>query len=135
MKWFIKETNSNQALEVRDKHINGTFTLAAPAFLPFEALNALRYSGLYTPPELKKAATALSSYGLSLYPLEGEYAQLSVEVADANDITMYDSSYVALALKLDTRFLTADRQLLRKLRGKYARAAFDISKARLLPMG
>ncbi len=48
---------------------------------------------------------------------------------------MYDSSNVALALKLDTRFLTADWQLLRRLRGKYARAAFDISKARLLPMG
>ncbi len=129
MKWFIKEANSAEALEVRDRHVNGTYTLAAPTILPFEALNALRYSNLYTEPDLKKAATSLSSYDLSLYPLEGDYAHLTVEAAEANNITIYDGSYVALALKLDTKLLTADKQLLRRLKGKYAKAAIDIAKA------
>ncbi len=91
-------------------------------------MNALRYSNLYTEPDLKKAATSLNSYDISLYTLEGDYADLTVDAAEVNDITIYDSSYVALALKLDTKLLTADKKLLKRLKGKYAKAAIDITK-------
>ncbi len=109
--------------------MNGAVRLASPTILPFETLNALRYSGLYDAPELKRIATSLTGYGFSLHQLEGEYADLTIEAAETNGITIYDSSYVGLALKLNTQLLTADRQLIRKLRGKYAKLAVHISDA------
>jgi predicted nucleic acid-binding protein len=128
VKWFIVEDHSDKALALRDRHVNGEIQLASPALLTFEVINALRYSSIYTTQELKKVVASLHSYGLSLYELEGDYADLAIEAADENDMTIYDSSYVALALKLETEFFTADGRLVKKLKGEYAERTRHISE-------
>jgi predicted nucleic acid-binding protein len=102
VKWYINEKDTDKALEMRNKYINGEIEILAPEILPFEVLNALRYADLFTPDELKKVVASLSAYGLRLYTLKGDLAKK----------TIYDASYIALALVTDSKFYTADERLI-----------------------
>ena len=119
VKWFIEEPFSDKALKLRDKHINGEIRIAAPHLLPFEVLNALKYSNLFSKEELRDAALSLSYYGIELYPLKNNFAKITVEIAMDNNITVYDAAYVALAQILDTKLYTADKKLIEKLGKNY----------------
>lgn len=115
VKWFIEEEYSDKALELRDMHVNGEVHVAAPELLPFEVLNALRYSRLFSLEELKIAAASLSSYGIELHSLKGKLADRAVEIAVEKGITVYDAAYVALAQELGTVLYTADEELIGKI--------------------
>ena len=128
VKWFIQEEYSDKALKLRDMHVNGEVYVTAPELLPFEVLNALKYSGLFKLEELKIAAISLSSYGIELYSLEGKLAEKALEIAVERDITVYDAAYIALAQELNTILYTADRKLIRKVGKKYSEIVLHISK-------
>ena len=113
-KWFPVEEHSREARLLRDAYVGGLLDLAAPELLPFEVLNALRYSGAYGEDELKEAARTLDDFQLALFRLEGELAQLAVEISMRKGVTIYDASYVALARLLGTVLYTADEKLIRK---------------------
>lgn len=128
VKWFIQEEYSDKALKLRDMHINGEIYLAAPELLPFEVLNALKYSRLFNLEELKMAAISLSSYGIELYSLRGKLAQKTMEIAVRKGITVYDAAYIALAQELNTNLYTADEKLIRKTGKEYSKIILHISK-------
>jgi len=128
VKWFIEEEYSDKALKLRDMHVNGERLIAAPELLPFEVLNALKYSNLFKKEELKNAALSISSYGIELHPLRGKLAEKTVEIAIEKDITIYDASYVALAITLNTKLYTADQKLIEKLGQKYKKTVLHISQ-------
>jgi len=128
VKWFIEEEHSDKALKLRDMHVNGEVSVAAPELMPFEVLNALKYSGLFELDELKAAAISLSSYGIELYSLKGELAERAVEIAVEKDITVYDAVYLALASELSTVLYTADEKLIRKVGREYGDIVVHISK-------
>lgn len=128
VKWFIEEEHSDKALKLRDMHVNGEVSIASPELMPFEVLNALKYSGLFELDELKAAAISLSSYGIELYSLKGELAERAVEIAVEKDITVYDAVYLALASELSTVLYTADEKLIRKVGREYGDIVVHISK-------
>ena len=109
VKWYIPEQHHEQARALRDAYLDGAFDLVAPALMPFEAVNALKYSGYYDGERLEDTSKSLSEYGIELVPFNnvGSIA----EVADTLDITVYDAAYIALARKLDTNVYTADGNL------------------------
>jgi predicted nucleic acid-binding protein len=117
VKWYIPEQHHRQARTLRDDYLDGQFDLVAPALMPFEAINALKYSGHYDGERLEEAANALPKYGIDLV-LFDETGPVA-EIADDLDITVYDASYVALARKLDTKAYTADGTLLDGLDSDY----------------
>ena len=127
VKWYVVEEHRERALKLRDDFIDGKIKLAAPAIMPFEVLNAVRYSKRTIEAEtLKAVAESLALYGFELYSIRDRYAELVVEVALDNDITIYDASYVALAKHLRTVVYTADRELIAGLSGEYRDLARDI---------
>jgi len=115
VKWFVEEESSEASQIIRDKYIKGEIEIIAPQLIIFETLNALRYKELFTEPEIKEISEALDSYSLNLYPLRGEYAVKTVEVAFANNVTIYVSSYISLALLENTHLYTADQKLIESL--------------------
>lgn len=119
VKWFVEEEGSEKALEVRDRYISGELKLIAPELLTFEVLNALYYKRLFSLDELKSIAEALDVFSFELYSFRGKYAQLAVEIAYENNITIYDSAYVSLAMLKNTHVCTADTKLIEKLKEKY----------------
>ena len=124
VKWYIPEQYHTQARSLRDDYLDGQFGLAAPALLPFEAINALRYSGHYDGTRLEDAATSLAEYGIDLVSFHKRGAVAAV--ASSLDITVYDAAYIALAQRLETTVFTADDQLLESLTGDLAEVAAHI---------
>lgn len=115
VKWFVEEEYSREARLLRDAYANGLVDLAAPSLLPYEVINALKYSGAFGEDELKEAASILEDHQIALYDLVGEVAQKAVEIAMRKGVTVYDAAYVALAHELDTVIYTADEKLLRRV--------------------
>ena len=109
VKWYIPERNHEEARALRDDYLDGTHDLLAPALLPFEVVNALRYSGYYDGERLVEASATFPEYGIDLVP----YRDLGsvADVATSLDIAIYDAAYVALALTTDGSVYTADSGL------------------------
>jgi predicted nucleic acid-binding protein len=109
-KWYIPEQDHELARDLRDDYVNGTHDLSAPALLPFEVINALKYSGQYDQDQLREAASTLPEYGISRH----SFSELGpvTAVSDEADIPIYDAAYVAIAESLDSKVYTADSRLL-----------------------
>lgn len=124
VKWYIPEKDHESARELRDDYLDGTHDLVAPALLPFETINALRYSGHYDGDRLREASDSLPDYGIELVP----YREVGpvAEIADEFDIPIYDASYVALAEKRDSVVFTADSKLIDALDGEFSELARHI---------
>jgi len=129
VKWYVVEEHREEALLLREDYIDGKVRIASPELMPFEVLNAVRYAkrdiGLRT---LREVAQSLYLYGFDLRPLSGRYADLVAEVSLSKGITIYDASYAALALYLDSPFYTADEKLLKALGDDFKDRAFHISQ-------
>jgi len=113
-KWFLEEISSDKALLLRDYYIGGEIELASPCIMPYEVLNALRYSGLYEKDALVGVVRSLEGYGIELRGLTRAFGQRVAEVAMELDISVYDASYVALAENTTACLVTADEELVAK---------------------
>ena len=126
VKWFVEEENSDRALWLRDRYIDGEIRILAPELMIFEVLNALYYKKLFSESEMKEISESLEAYSFTLYPLKGEYAEKTLEVAFKNGVTVYDASYIALAMIKGTCMYTADEKLIRKLKKGYLKYVKNI---------
>lgn len=110
VKWYIPEQNHRSARALRGDYLDGVFDLLAPACLPFEVINALRYSELFSGDDLTAAAKTLPTYGIKTIPFSE--IERVVPCAEALDIPIYDASYLALAAERETTMQTADERLI-----------------------
>lgn len=110
VKWYVDEEDFESALDVRDAYVNGDLSLSAPTLLPFEVVNALKYSSLFEDETLDSVATSLPKYGIDLVPF-GDIVGVTRLALDA-DVTIYDAAYVALANHADDILYTTDERLL-----------------------
>lgn len=129
VKWFVPERHHEPARELRDDYLEGHHDLVAPALLPFEVTNALRYSQFHDEERLTVAAESMVEYGLELRPFgrSGAVAEIAVEL----DLPIYDASYLALAAAIDGPAYTADERLLAAVADtEYADRAIHIADYR-----
>ena len=123
VKWFVGEDYTRQALDLRQRYLDGVVDIACPALMPYEVLNALRYNPGLGREQIGTAIEALAKYQILLYPLLGDLSHLCIKNAFEYGISLYDSSYLSLAEYLDAApFYTADEKLLAKV-GKSAKLA------------
>jgi predicted nucleic acid-binding protein len=114
-KWFVPETLSEEATRLLDeKH-----ELASPDLLWPEIGNVLwkkARAGQLTAPEAAGIVQALEQFPVTFFPsrlvLEG-----ALDIALATGRSVYDSVYVALAVALDCRLVTADERVVNALQG------------------
>ena len=117
-KWFVEEDFSKEARLLMKKYVEGLVDLAAPNIMPYEVINALKYSGAFGEEELKRVAETLEYFQVALHMFSGELASKAIEIAMRKGLTIYDSSYIALAHKQNSILYTADQKILRKTDGK-----------------
>ncbi len=116
VKWFSEEKYTEEALEIREnirhKHEVGVF----PDLLLYELSNALRYNPNFEEDDVKKAIRSILEMDMEIINLTSDILNDSVSLAFHNDITIYDSSYIALARELDVELVTADKKLYKKVK-------------------
>jgi predicted nucleic acid-binding protein len=119
-KWFLDEVYSDKSLQLRDEYISGRIRLLTPSLMPFEVLNVLRYSKVYSKEELIGVVRSLELYGIDLWELRNGYGSRVAEVAIELDLSVYDASYVALAEIAKASLVTADEEIVSKAKSLIA---------------
>jgi predicted nucleic acid-binding protein len=115
-KWYAEEIWTPEARSIIEDYQNGHIDIASVALMPFEVLNALRYSPDMGVVDLQTIAESIEKLNLDLRLLEGELSERTVENALRYGITVYDSSYLSLGEIEEIDVYTADENLLRAAR-------------------
>jgi predicted nucleic acid-binding protein len=115
VKWFIEENNSDKALFLRDRFIDGKVELYVPSLLYFEVLNALKYSQLFEPSELEDAGESLENYGFKVITIKNEIRKHMIHAAVDYNLSIYDACYLGLSIGLEKLFCTADEKIIKKI--------------------
>jgi len=114
IKWYVDENWTPEARQIINDYRDRKKDIATVTLMPYEVLNALRYSPESSIVELITVAESLEKLNLDQYNLEGELAKKTLENAHRYGITVYDSSYLSLGEILDATVYTADEKLIRK---------------------
>ena len=112
-KWFIEERGTPKALEVQRQFVSGELNLHAPILMPYEVLNALKYSRLFKKTELRELATALMYYRFKLEAPDKRMLVITASIASETGFTIYDAAYLALATTFEWALYTSDAELAR----------------------
>ena len=112
-KWFLPETDTDAALRLRERHVNGELRLVAPELLVYEVANALRYHPRIGSERWADHIADLFALDVGFDPASETSMREAVETAFRLGLSVSDSTYVALAERLDVILYTADDALLR----------------------
>ena len=111
VKWFIPEVHS----EAARRWLDASHDYLAPDLVFPEAGNAISKKvrrGELTPAEARRLATDISGAAVEAISMRGLLPDAEA-LAVTTGMTVYDAVYVALAVRLETRVITADEGLLR----------------------
>ena len=118
IKMRVAEPHSDRAVELLASARRGT-TLGAPELFFVECANVLwkyvRRMG-YSAGQARTDLEQLLDLPLAVTPT-ADLALEALDLALKHDITVYDASYLALALRESATLVTADEKLVRKLAG------------------
>lgn len=115
LKLFIPETHSEPALRVK----HAATRLHAPALLTLEVANVLskkRRRGEVPEPEIEAIWHAFRLAPIRRHA-DDTLVLAAFDLAHLTKESLYDNLYLALAIKLDIPFLTADQKFYRALQG------------------
>lgn len=126
IKWFKRDGEDSvlEAVDLLDRHVNGSVVLCAPASLPLEVANVLHLSGMASG-LLDESLGLLDDLDLELYPLGTHRLAAACTLARAHRMTVYDAVFLELAIELDAPVVTADRAGFSAIPG-------DVAEVRLL---
>ncbi|MEZ0248129.1 MAG: type II toxin-antitoxin system VapC family toxin, partial [Thermoproteus sp.] len=113
VKWAIPEPHHVEAKALRDDHLRGEISAAAPPCLWLEVASALRkyaVRGLMRAEKAVEAMRLLRETGIEV--IEPDLPRV-LEESFKLGVTVYDAAYLVLAEELDAPFYTADEKLLR----------------------
>lgn len=110
VKWFSKETKSDEALKLLDAYIQGKTELVISEILICEVGNALRYKPDYDTAKWKIALAQLFNLNMNMIHLDENLTNRTGEIAYETKITFYDALPVAIAENKKTICITADEE-------------------------
>ena len=125
VKWFVDEIYSENARKLRDEFINGRVEIHSPDLMPYEVINALKYTGLFSRDEIILIARSVALYGFNIIALSRKLAERIAEIAMDRNVTVYDAAYVAVAEELNAELLTADEKLIERIDMDFVRHVKD----------
>ena len=116
-KWFKEEEDSDLALQIREDFHEGLHEIIVPDLLLYEISNALRFDKKFTPDLITDAIGSLFEMDIVITVPSKELISDAAKIAIDNDVTVYDAIYVALSLKINGIFITADKRFYEKIKG------------------
>ncbi len=119
VKWFIKkhEGDRDAALAIRQRHILGQTRMIVPELFLLEVPNAIKAGRKGTEEELAEVLNTLMDLDLQTERHTQDVLRKTNAVVWAYNLTWYDAVYIALAEILGFPCVTADDDLLRKMKG------------------
>ena len=115
-KWFVEEDERDKSILVRNQLLSGKISLVAPRLLIYEMGNVLTLNTNLNSKEISDALRSLVDIGLEIYVMGFDELEMAAKISRKFNITFYDAVFASLAKVLDTKLVTADKSLTRKLR-------------------
>ena len=116
-KWFMEEEDRDLALGLRELHTSGRSALFVSELTFLEILNAIRYGPKAKEEDGAEALHVLENLHLQVKPIEFDTLRKANAIAWGYKITIYDALYVALAEQVGYPLITADEEMVEKLKG------------------
>ena len=116
LKWFLKEQDSNKAINLKRKIRDGELIAIAPDLILYELANALRYKKGYKPELVSEAINAIIDLDMEIIVPTESLIKESAIISFEKDISIYDAIYVALAKETGYNFITADKKLYQNIK-------------------
>ncbi len=113
IKWFLDEEDSDKAQSIYDDYEKGSLTLIAPDLLNMEIGNIMWKHVVHRGMSAVDAQDVIDRFielELNLVPTT-ELLNEAYRIAVTYKRSVYDSTYVALSIQDDCRFVTADEKL------------------------
>jgi predicted nucleic acid-binding protein len=117
-KWFLSENDTETALEIRDRYVDGDIDVEIPDLLIYELANLMRYKRMGEN-EIREVIDSIFSMDFLIIAPTPSLMEMASNIAISHDITIYDAVYVALGKYFGTPIITADRKLYEKTYGDY----------------
>ncbi len=112
VKWCVSETDSNQAKLIYDRYENGNIEFLAPSLLPAEVGNIIWKKRIFHNLSEINAENAIKLFqqiDFTLTPISLLFDD-AYRIAVKYKRTFYDSLYLALSVKENCAFVTADEK-------------------------
>jgi len=118
-KWFVEhdEPDRDQALGLKDLHVEGRSTIHVTELTFLEVLNAIRFGSRAKEEHGARAIAGLEELHLEVSNTDFQLLRKANAIAWAYKITIYDALYVALAEQLGYPLITSDQAMVKKLKG------------------
>ena len=128
VKWYNMEVDTEKALGLRAAYAAGRVDLAAPYLIAYEVANSLRYNPDFGEMDARSAINDLFDMQIDFRLLDPDQIEKSFELAYKHGITVYDSTYLALAETGGSTLYTADDRLVTKVPAGMVRHIRDYDK-------
>ena len=119
VKWFSgdKEKDIEKADLLKNQHLNKEVLLVAPDLLIFEITNALSFNPSFDFDKTSRAIDSLFLMEIKFFKTNHDLVLESIKIRFEKNITIYDAVYIAVAKKLNSQLITADRKLFEVTKG------------------
>ncbi|MGC8506447.1 MAG: type II toxin-antitoxin system VapC family toxin [Thermoplasmata archaeon] len=115
IKWFVDEEYTDKAIEILNDYRKGETTIYSVQLMPYEVMNALRYNSTLGKQDLILIGSALKKFQIELYPLVDGLYESTIDIAINSGTTIFDASYLALAIEMNGHAYTADKRFADKV--------------------
>jgi predicted nucleic acid-binding protein len=117
IRWYLDQPGHEHAREIRDRLVEGTIQLVAPAVLRWEVANVLRklgaLTGKLTESDVTDALLDLPVLGVEIVEDDEASTIDAVTVSLERRISVFDASFALQSLQTGYPLLTADIRLAR----------------------
>ena len=110
IKAFIKEDNSEIAAKLIKSHVEDEIKIIIPELAFLEVINSFRFKNK-DESALKKIEKDLIEFQFEIVDLNEDLLNKTIEISIANNLTIYDSVYIAIAQFHGCPLITADSAL------------------------
>ena len=114
IKWFssINEEHVENALAIQEKQVSGEINIIVPDLFFLEVLNAFITSSQFSAEDILIIKDVLFKMSLEIKYPDDTMLTDSSKIAFEQDLTIYDSIYIAVAKSCDAILYTEDKKIL-----------------------
>ena len=115
LKWILPEEGSPEALKLIEEHASEGSSLVVPDLLFYEITNGLAVAVKLPLSQVEQILDWFYDLDLKVATLGRDDFKKSAKLAQEFHLSLYDASYITLAISLNAVFVTADMSLVKRL--------------------
>ena len=118
VKALWEEKESEKVIEILKKFKDDKIEIIMPSIAYYEIANAIRFNKELSKGEKKEAIENFYLLEIEKVDLTLEEMEKCIEIADKKNTTIYDTSYYILSKKMNTIYITADKEFKERIDDK-----------------